>query len=680
VGIDGFEALLVALWFHLWPEFRARFAFRLSFGPQDIIEAPSPTIVCTPAPLAARWMGHKIIATVVPSSISPAAAILSGEDDVAPMLQFAREMGISVQDLADLPLLERTFELATAPNPTFDECVTVLRLVERLSPNATAGVAGKEQLIRRLAEHLQHAEIKGVLLLRNLSTTGLPTADVIWAALATWAASNKFALTNDAGLLLLIEDALSSSSAVEPWRKAILGGIIAAATAPSSGFPAAFWRWAGARPATLIGLASQLPRNPGFETLLVDATPAEVSGAIGQTVMAIALPKIWFRLHGAAAGASLAPRDALRIQLSVDVDPTSLDGIRGAVRRVTPAELLTISLEMDDKRVICLAAEHIAREPQLLRGINVMLATAQEIWLRALYLNAESWRGPVEPKRSFAMILESVLDGRGANMELIDALSATPAADLIDFPRRAEMWSRVCDPARSSLLQATANGWLEHAGRGEIEVPDPVLEGAILALTHRLDRVAQALVSEDVGALVRVASALPGLDEQCFLRWLQDWRVQGGPLSLADAAVLGRLVLDRRWQRTVDYLVDLAISGRQDIKGALHICRQMVGLLTQWFLGLSSGSSEEKWIAFEDLVTGLYPGGPDENALWDRSGGCDADLKSFGSGRSRWRSAVSDIRRGRGPRLARLLEEMQRDFPANGYIRRMASDPDLRRA
>jgi hypothetical protein len=128
----------------------------------------------------------------------------------------------------------------------------------------------------------------------------------------------------------------------------------------------------------------------------------------------------------------------------------------------------------------------------------------------------------------------------------------------------------------------------------------------------------------------------------------------------------------------VDKLVYLARMGRDDVKPALRVCHDMIDIFTCWSLGLSPASHEEKWRVIEDLAADLYPNGPDHNELWDRARGRDADLQSYGSGRSRWRNAIAQMRRGKGPRLARLLDEMSRDFSSNDQLRHLASDPEFR--
>lgn len=251
IGCQGFEDLVVSLWFHLWPELRADFCFRLSFGPQDLVDVPKPSLVCTPPALAARWHGHRIVGSTASKAVSRAAAVLSGGTEAEPVLRFAREIGARVHDLSDLPLLERAYELGSASIPTFDECVAALRLVERLSPDPAAGAVGKARLVERLTSRLPAASVRDILLLRNLGTEALPAADTIWARLRAWATKNQFIEAEDEPLLAAIDDATSTAAAIPAWREALLVGMADASRTKSSPFRTAFWRWADARPTTL---------------------------------------------------------------------------------------------------------------------------------------------------------------------------------------------------------------------------------------------------------------------------------------------------------------------------------------------------------------------------------------------------------------------------------------------
>ena len=119
--------------------------------------------------------------------------------------------------------------------------------------------------------------------------------------------------------------------------------------------------------------------------------------------------------------------------------------------------------------------------------------------------------------------------------------------------------------------------------------------------------------------------------------------------------------------------------GRDDLKPALRICHTMIGIFARWSLGVSPVSHEEKWQVLADVAAELYPSGPDHDELWNRAGGHHADLQGGGSGRARWRDAIGQIRRGKGPHPPRLLGEMARDYPYNDQLRHLAADPDFGR-
>lgn len=675
IGRQRFEDLVVSLWFNLWPELRARFAFRLSFGPQDLFDVPKPSLVCTPTALVARWTGHRIVGSTVPKVISGAAAILGGGTEAEPVLSFAREIGGRVNSFGDLVLLEQAHKLASGSTSTFDECVATLRLVERLSPDPSAGSAGKARLVERLASRLPVATGSDILLLRNLETEALPTADVVWTGVRAWASSNLFIRDEDETIMSALDDATSTEAAIPAWREALLGGIADASRVQKSPFSIAFWRWADARPTTVVALADHLPADRDIEARLVEVAPTALRRSTGDAVMALALSKRWLRLHGAAAGAALAPHEAIRRQLSVDADPTNIDGVRAAMRRATPTQSLDIALAMDDARLLRIAAEEVSRNPRLLKDADFRDTSIQDIWARALTVNADAWQGPNDPQQALALVIDNLIEGRPANADLLAALSASPVADLSDIERRAEVWHRVSGVARDNLLRATATGWLRRASSAAVPyAPDRDLEAALLA-GHALNR---ALLQAEVSAGIRIISMLSGYSETQFLSWWAGVAASRNTLAIADAEALGHLVLERRWQRAVDEMVYRVRRGRDDLKPALRICQTMISIVTRWWLGVSPILSDEKWLVLEALATDLYPSGPDENDLWGRAGGRHADLRSSGTGRARWRDAIGQIRRGRGPRAALLLTEMARDYPRNDELQSLVADPDFR--
>ena len=133
-------------------------------------------------------------------------------------------------------------------------------------------------------------------------------------------------------------------------------------------------------------------------------------------------------------------------------------------------------------------------------------------------------------------------------------------------------------------------------------------------------------------------------------------------------------MLERRWEDVAAYLLGQFRSGRRDLKPALRACCDILDLWDRFMFGLVPISEFEKWEAFQDLAAELYPGGPDEDGLWERAGGDDADLSTRGDGRTRWRNAIRKLRNGKGPTPSALLARMKEDFPNNERIPHLADD------
>ena len=675
LGHIGFDDLIVALWAHLPPEIRRGFVFRLSFGPRDLVEQPLPALVCTPGAMVAGWSEYPVLRAATlhePSSL--AAAVLSGHETAAPLIEFMRQMDVKPASFPDLRLAEQAYLLHIA-EPTLERRVGVMRLIAKLSPDSDTGTDGKDLLLRRLCDALSGAAAEELLRLRNLELVAFPARTRVWKALEAWVARNGYTRDQDVHMLSVLADATTSHAAVQDWRGAIRNGLVVAARSVKSSFPNAFWRWTKIRPKIIAALFPHVPADAEVERRLAAAAPRILDEAVAGILESLALSRGWLRLHGTVLSASASASNAARRQVAVDTDPSFFEGLRAALRNAKPAELVGCALQIEDPRMPRLAGEAVAKDPTLLAGLDLTPTPAQAIWREALAIEPESWQGPTDPMASFHSILDRLLETGEADPTLVARLSDTPVADLGTYPRRPAIWSRVEDGARHNLLTATASRWLENAAStGVTFVPEHDLETALLH-ADELDRRLDALIPDRVGTAVRLVTALSRYDQQRFLQLLGKSTSRTRSLPTPDAEAIGRLVLERRWADAVAYLFHQFRSGRRDLKPGLRACCDMLDWWDRFMYGLAPISESERWEAFRDLAAELYPGGPDEDGLWERAGGDDADLATHGNGRSRWQDAIRRVRNGKGPTPSELLARMKEDFPYNERIPHLADNP-----
>lgn len=627
LGTAGFDELVLALWRQLWPGVRAKFSFRLSFGPRDLHETPGPFLVCTPQSLATLWYGYRIIGASAPDKLSAAAQLLAGEAGGTALWEFAQDLGASLLDIPDLHLLERARELASERSPSFSEALATLRLVERLAPDPASGVTVKPILMHSLVATLPLITLAEVLQLRNLDLQAVRGERVVSAGLLAWVAANSFGRIDDRAWIGILEEATTGDAAQAWWRKAIITGLEQACHSTSVSRPAhlAFWRWAEINPVALELVFDHFQNEVDCGDPLARVVPEQLSLRAGEVVMAIALGKDrqWSHLHGAAAGVSLAPQEAIRRQIGVDSGPSGMFGIQAALRRASLVQILEAAVETGIPLLVTIAGARIAHEPRLMKSVDIRPLEVQEAWAAGLELNSNAWQGPVNPQQTFEGVLDALLDGEPVSMPLLHHLAVSPLADLCDYPRRAEVWAKVSGDARGLLLRATAIGWIDRslpavadpAAKSPAFLPDQGLERAILE-SNGLDQSLRTHLKTGTKTVIQAITALSGYDEIRFLRLINELTRIRAEVSPLDAESIGLLINTRHWEKAAESIGDEVRNGRGDLWPALDRCGSMLRIGTLFKLSFFTPRPPKlDWLSATSSATDLKAQGPENTTV-----------------------------------------------------------------
>lgn len=673
LGADHFEAVITELWRHLWPEARATFGFRLSFGPADVVAQPVPVVVCTPIALAARWPPQKLVQMNAPVLESPGTGFITGTADSAPLLAFARKFGADVSRLSQLPLLERCHTLLSSERG-IDDTLAGFRLLNALSPNPLLGPEAKKRLVDNIARQLPNATPQQILLTRNLSVAGFATISLIWDTIATWMAQWHFGSDHDLEMLSIIESTVSEAYAVPPWRQAIRAGFVTAVHADTQAVALSIWHWIKAKPELADLLIALLPTENSVELQLAKSAPKTLAPALGETLLQLTLTREWPLLHASLLAASMPPLEAVQRYLAISKAPIS--GAAFALRLATPVQLLACAVQLATRPVVDLAVQAILANPALLANAQFKGLGEQMVWDAALRASNALWNAPNQPFAVRDAVLDTLLDGNG-NLypPLLDSMAGTPLADLCEYSRSDLTWQRL-DRSAALYIQATARGWLSRALNGRIPfVPRHQLSQVVLALPDLDARLAEPATT--ISNSLSIAVAIDDFPESRFASWLKVRFSRGEHFSYTDADSLGRLVMNRSWKRILTDIETRHKAQYSDMKPALVICSSMLSWYEKWTLGIFVPTADQKWESLAELAATLYPAGPSDEELWSRAGGNNADLPKYSTGRAMWRMVLGNVRKGRGPAPSKLLNAMREDYPANDQLRCLASDIDI---
>ncbi|HZU30596.1 MAG TPA: effector-associated domain EAD1-containing protein [Candidatus Angelobacter sp.] len=677
LGVDGFEKLITDLWSRLWPGMRRRFAFRLSFSPNDLTELPKPSLVCTPHNLSARWNGHNVISIPqTPEPASVAASILVGSTERRRLLDFAAEFGLELNSLSDLTLMVEAQQLSES-NDKLDELIAVARFVEKLSTHADMGATRKDQLLRDILRLVALAQPTEILLLRNLRISQIKGSELLWQEVERWMKHNLYQQADDHQYIGIIENALKEGAAVEEWRDAILSGIHESGRSSNLNFHHAFWRWITLRPKMCARLLDTFPSGSAFEDGLWTAIPDQIEVKTANSLLKSCEARKWLKLHGAIASAAFSCADAITQQLMIDSDQSFFEGLRSAIRFGSLMQIIECAVSSGDKRLVLLAAEIVAKGPGTLAKTDFSNPYIQNIWAQALIITPESWKAPENPSDACTVILNGLLDSSIVNHDLISELSNTPLADLSEYPRRAELWSVLKGSVANRFLLATAHGWMRKVFAGQEKEPiETAVQNALLE-DARLYNQLNALVPDEFSVGLTLITLLPTFPELRFIEWIAFALTRVRRFNHGDSDYIGRIVVERRWVSAAGHLIRAYKAGREDLRPALLACVDMLSAWTRFRLALTPTSAEKKWQVLVDVVSDLYPWGPNDREIWERAGGKNKDIRHHGDGRTRWHDALNKVRNGSGMPINHLLKEMRGDFPTNEKLQYLAEDSEF---
>ncbi len=676
LGVEEFEHLVDSLWRNLWPSLRRTFAFRLSFGPNDLVEQPTPALVCTPEQLQARWTRHRIVNQDEQIAASESARILSGRRDLQPILALAEDLGVQLHTFRDLGKLERLHTLLSGVE-SFDDLLSAIRLADSVSNQPTLGVSIKDTLMGQFTALIPGADCKQLLPTRNLMLSGFANTRSLWSAIELLVSSLAFAPADDSDLMAMVTVSIDEDLALPSWRAAVTAGLSAAARRDKPIMSKAIWRWAERSQAAFAAAVAILPADAAVERRLAKEVPRNLHVSTPAALLSPLLEKRWLTAYGAVLASTLPPLDAAGQQLKVDHDPDHSAGLRSALRFASPAQMLECTLAHKDTRLVSLCADLATAHPQILFNIRCNDITEQKVWGAAIRKNSTLWNAPANAIGVRDIVIAQLADGRPVDIGLLEALSQTPLADLSAAPGRPRLWSLLPALQLDDYLRATSIGWLDVAAEGVVMAsPEAALERAILSSSSLQSRLEKSSVR--VNARLAIVSALPSFSEEVFITWLNNLLAGVQFLSQSDSEQLGTIVASRRWERTAKYLSDRLADHRSDLMPALRLCADLLTLYTRWMLGISKPSAAEKWNAFEKEAHELYPSGPDSDELWSRAGGKNSELPGrFQNGATRWHTALNSIRYGARPTTRELLAVMCEDFPWNEKLRLYTSDTDI---
>ena len=673
---NNLEAIIVSIWPYMFPGMRFGFSFRMSFSPDEIGEG-CVDLVSTPQAMLSRWPVGQIVEhpDQSVSSLSPAALCLLG-DESNNFKNFIAEIDPIIDGFPALARADRAFVRLENPGSSFSDLVAAARLIGALQPNASRGGQVKHQLIRRLCDDKQVISTDDVLRLRNFASKPFAEGDELWQRIRSWTPHQLVDQAAGATFADLFRDARDEKKATLAWRNAIWGGLKGAPTNQFVKLAATIWHIVSCDPTLLTPLLKHCPDPAQFDGFLANGlSEIDLSACYGD------LGKILID-HGFVEAEAVLLCQANTGTLQHVIEQLAGRGrshrdaraIDRALNFLSDIDLVSLPSTIAHPHLFERAVDKLVGQPKLILTIDYMDRTNQKLWASALKKYPDLWGAGEDFKSVLFTLMSGLADGAIVETALLEELAKSPIASLLDHPRRSGIWKVLPSTARNEFLNATAVDWItNHFAGNDIKMMESDLATTLVSDPHKTK-----LLSKFSGArlqpIVNALSVLDKLEEHDLTSVLSDrLGPQQGAEDQKALDSLGRLLVARRWQLTVETL-SCRYSSRSDLRPLFMACSKFVPFLTRWRMNISRPNNDELWSVLEDTTLALYPSGPSESNIWERAGGRDADLPTTKTGGEKWGSVLRRMRKGSSVRPQKLIAAMLDDYRYNPTLQYLADE------
>jgi len=647
LGAEGYMAAVDAIWQILNPDDRESFVFGQIFSPSGVpypVDSSSLQMYLVPKSAGARFEAG-VIDPDHPTELSAtAAAILSGRSELPAAL------GLSDPSIRTWPRLAALDAyLSHVDSLDHEQTRSCLHILLSLAP-PTVGVEQKALVCRHLLKISPSVGFAAIWSCRNIDFDALPSG-TLDSLLASWCSATVVE-RRAPDVAAAIEAITSDEDPGHAFRARFAEAMALTCSSAESGLAhnLADAARSGDRPA-LVWLTKHATHKAEVDRLLAD----QLEPPTPDWVAAVAIGGRLIETHAAVCDLKDST-EAWRQHLS---NSSHSDRSRERLAaRCSSHEIVAAALAIGH---VCL----IERAGRLLAAGLAQLREPQAFddnWLRILAAAADEGLDPWSVLPA-AQARNAILDAVLAEVEpigsLVTALADEPTVDLLSYPQRAQVWSRLVGADRASLLSRTALAVTLAGSSSGLETT----LGAEVCSERNLRAAAAVDVTRAIDTLEELASEC---DARAAIGIVEAAELAG------DAQRFGRVVAAQRWTAAARHLARRA-QQRPDMAAATAACQHILPVLDRVMLALGSGERPTPKDLSEGLLeiaARLYPGGPLSASLWQRAGGEPADLDSSGTGRAQWARAIVSIFQGSAgaPQLVRLVREMSADFPNNSQL------------
>ncbi len=670
LGEEGYWEWMARIWPQLPAGVRHTLKIGAAFSP-SYAKNEYLNLLYIPKEAKTLWERHsfRVIDSSETETLQSAAAhwLVGNTKEAAPFQVLMDDFAPKIESFEQLNKLQdygKAYHQSESDNhPGLNHLLVLAHFVSQISPNERVGIKGKERLMTAILQAIRNAPVNKFTALIYQSWRGFPNAitsvsDAVRVWLTIHLLQGKYA--KECGIVLA--KALEAKTK-NWWVNTVLDY---ANTRLKKGQPSdapILWQWMKNEPALIAQHNAWLPDDA--ENELTQKIP-KLETAVAEAVLHMAEQKGWLVLHAKVAAECYSAKRAIEAQLRIDTDEDHTVALEALSESIKGSAFVPVAAGHTDARLHRIAGKLIAENSKLLKGIDIASEGWQHCWEAAIEQGNEVWSGISNPQQTLFEILDHLLAGNSFSETLLNAMSTGKHSSLKDYPERVSIWHELPAKARSGFITATLAELIDELAIGRLHYNDLETELKKGVQSHEVQQQIIGSKTIPLIKIIRLFDILPGLEARHAIQLMQ-----AHSFSSKEADGFGQLVSKNNWKTVVEALYDKR-SQRRDLVPALLQCSHLLGFWQRIRIsGLKPDAitRDEWWNEFLEISCKLFPGGPEENGLWESAGGDLARLDKSGNGREKWTRAVRILRYNGTPKTKELVKEMRGLYPGNEELK-----------
>jgi len=679
VGQEQYEICVCKFWQFLSPTQKESFNFGINFNPSEI---PNDKInfITVPRNIENKFesKGYCIVHNDDSIRLTDfSEQFLAGEPNALKRLNDFTD-AIDYKDFTtkEIPVLAKgvtTFEnLKTIKDLKLLN--TLSNIIAKYSADKGKGVILKKRIIERICAVLESASANDIFVLKNFQINSFEDSENdITIATNKWI--EKYLFSNKGSKnkeLSSIFTQIYTSDSINWWTNIFRDKLKHFLTYIDSRSAAIVWKWIKNDVFILKHISDNINLSRNAEDSFMVTFPSSLPNLTLNEIKWFSINRKWFRLHATIVKSEYDFKTAMEEHLAVDVDLSFLEGIEIITKNINPKEVINFAVSNGEKRCLLIAGKLCRNKPSLLEQLEIDNCNWQEILLTSIKCGNRVGEGLKDPKKVFYEVFNLVVYGKYTNENLLEEISKTDYANILNYPNRNKIWTKFPINLKSNFLERTAKFLLEELSKNSTyQVPtDKELSGYIIS-----NGITTFLYynRNNIKAVLPIFNEFIQLPEHILKDYIINY---SGKLDVVDATQLGTLVLSRNYSNVAHTIYNKTYHSRE-FKVALAECYSLLDIITKgiaWAVGAISKievSEEEWWDAFTELSYRLYSSGPTENKIWTQAGGKEYDLLTKGTGKEVWIAALQKLRKGgcTGLTVKKLLKAMLEEHSKNDELK-----------